>query len=79
MRFKLPEGIGKITHLGTCFRCVVVATADRKLYFKNRFMQEESENMSTGIQEAGMNRHFGNGELVSLGGCYRNRYALIRE
>lgn len=37
-RFKLPPGIAKITHLGTCFRCVVVATEDGKLYFKNKFM-----------------------------------------
>jgi hypothetical protein len=48
-RFKLPEGVGKITHLGTCFRCVVVATEDGKLYFKNKFMREENENMSTGV------------------------------
>lgn len=38
IRLKLPDGIGRIELLGTCFRSVVVVTEDDKIYFKNRFM-----------------------------------------
>ena len=79
IRFQLPREAGKVTNLGTCFRCVVIAAEDGKIYFKNRFVQEENENMSTGVQSATLARLFGDAKLLSIGGSYRNRYALVSE
>ncbi len=76
-RLPLPEGIGKITNLGVCYRGVVVATEDGKIYFKNKFVQHSFENLSTGIRENTVEKLFGGGKIKRIAGSYRNRYALI--
>lgn len=35
--------------------------------------------MSTGVQSATIAKLFGDGEMLSIGGTYRNRYTIWRE
>lgn len=44
-KLKLPDGIAKIKFVGTCHRCIVVVTEDGKVYFKNKYVQEEKEDL----------------------------------
>lgn len=37
-KLRLPDGIGKITHIGTCHRCVVVVTDDGNIYFTQKYV-----------------------------------------
>lgn len=45
---------------------------------KNIFVQHKEENIATGITKTD-NSLFGNGEILEIGGVYRNRYALVKE
>lgn len=50
-RFQLPAGIGKITHIGCCYRCVVVVTEEGDIYFRKKFVAHEHEDLTTGVMK----------------------------
>ncbi len=45
---------------------------------KRDFLPQKDENLETGVL-TGDTKDFGKGEIISIGGMYRNRYALVRE
>lgn len=44
---------------------------------KNAFVAHKEENIATGIMKAD-NSLFDGGEILKLGGVYRNRFAIIK-
>jgi len=73
---RLPSDIGKIKSVGACYRCCAVVTEDNQIYMKNAFVQHDDENINTGIRKVG-NHIFGGGNILDIGGNYRNRFAIV--
>lgn len=44
---------------------------------KNKLLKEESENLETGVFKATTSYFRGN--IVTIGGSYRNKYAIVRD
>ena len=44
---------------------------------KNKFLTEDSENLETGVWTANTSV-FKGGEILEMGGAYKNRYAIIK-
>ncbi len=76
-KLKLPNSIGKIKLIGACFRCVVVVDENNQMFFKNAFVKHEQEEVKTGIFNTS-NAIFGGGNIVSIGGNYRNKFAVVQ-
>ena len=51
---------------------------DNEIYMKNKLLKEESENLETGVFKAST-EYFRGGNIVTLGGSYRNKYAIIKD
>lgn len=45
---------------------------------KNKLLKEESENLETGVFKAS-SEYFRGGNIVTLGGSYRNKYAIVKD
>jgi len=50
---------------------------DNQVYMKNKFLTEDSENLETGVWTANTSV-FKGGEILEMGGAYKNRYAIIK-
>jgi hypothetical protein len=46
------------------------------MYFKNAFVKHEYEEIKTGIFNTS-NAIFGGGNILAIGGNYRNRFAIV--
>lgn len=57
----------------------MVVAKDGKLYFRRKFVENETEDLETGIMTADATKLFGKGEIIEIGGKYKNRYALVVE
>lgn len=44
---------------------------------KNSFVQHQEEDIATGIKKTD-NSIFDKGEILKIGGVYRNRYAIVK-
>jgi len=52
-------------------------TEENEIFQKNEFMPSKEENLETGIQTADLKDI--KGEIIDIGGVYRNKYALVRD
>jgi len=50
---------------------------DNQVYMKNKFLKDESENLETGVFLANTSI-FQGGEIIEMGGAYKNKYAIIK-
>ncbi len=50
---------------------------NNEIYMKNTFVQHKEENIETGIMKTD-NSIFDKGDILEIGGIYRNRYAIIK-
>jgi hypothetical protein len=53
-----------------------VLTEDNKVFMKNAFVKHQHENIETGILTTD-NSIFDGGNILDIGGKYRNRFAIV--
>eukprot|EP01016_Furgasonia_blochmanni_P044116 TRINITY_DN6095_c0_g1_i3.p2 TRINITY_DN6095_c0_g1~~TRINITY_DN6095_c0_g1_i3.p2 ORF type:complete len:225 (+),score=68.31 TRINITY_DN6095_c0_g1_i3:756-1430(+) len=75
-RLKLPEG-KKLKKVAAAHRSAVAVTEDNELYMKAKFVKHNTEDLSTGVLFADSSIFFG-GDVVDIGGSYKNRFAIIK-
>ena len=52
--------------------------ADNEVYMSNKnFLKDREENLETGVFLAETSA-FGSGEILKMGGSFRNRYAIVK-
>lgn len=73
---RVPAG-KKIKKVGAATGSVCAVTDENEIYMKNKYMKEESEDLETGIFKANTTV-FKGGEILEIGGAYRNKYAIVR-
>ena len=76
-QFELPTEAGKIKTIGAAFRSFAIVDENNKIYMKNKFLSSKSENIHTGVYTTD-NSLFDNGNILSIGGTYRNHYAIVQ-
>lgn len=74
---KVPDG-KKVKAVGAASGSVCAITEDNEIYMKNKLLKEESENLETGVFKAST-EYFRGGNILTLGGSYRNKYAIIKD
>eukprot|EP01017_Pseudomicrothorax_dubius_P011907 TRINITY_DN1459_c0_g1_i3.p1 TRINITY_DN1459_c0_g1~~TRINITY_DN1459_c0_g1_i3.p1 ORF type:complete len:407 (-),score=115.97 TRINITY_DN1459_c0_g1_i3:137-1357(-) len=67
----------KIKLIGASARSLAIVTDGNEIYMKNAFLKQTSEDLSTGILFTD-NKAFDGGNIVAIGGGYRNRYAIVK-
>lgn len=74
----LPLPAGKIVRkVAASHGSVCAITEDNQVYMKNKFLKDESENLETGVFLANTSI-FQGGEIIEMGGAYKNKYAIIK-
>eukprot|EP01016_Furgasonia_blochmanni_P055157 TRINITY_DN9180_c0_g2_i3.p1 TRINITY_DN9180_c0_g2~~TRINITY_DN9180_c0_g2_i3.p1 ORF type:complete len:449 (-),score=135.74 TRINITY_DN9180_c0_g2_i3:261-1607(-) len=74
--FALPKG-SQIKSVGACHNSVAAVTQDNRIYMYNEFVQPKALEYNAPAWYAD-NSYFNGGEILSVGGSYRNRYAVIK-
>lgn len=68
--------MGKIKTIGCCYNSLVVVDEENQLYMTQKYAKFLVEDDQTGIQFQ-TNDIFGKGNIIKIGGKYRNRYAIV--
>jgi len=74
---RLPQD-KKVKRVAATSKSVCAITTDNEVYMNNKnFMKEKEENLETGVFLADTSA-FGSGNIIKMGGSFRNRYAIIK-
>jgi len=75
-KFPLPEN-KRVKKVTASYGTVAVITEDNYIYSKNPFVGNAEEDYKTGLFVAD-NSIFKGGDIIDIGGSYRNRFAIVK-
>jgi len=67
----------KVKAIGACYGAVAVVLEDNTVLMKNQFLPKKDEDFETGVL-TGDNSGFEGGDILQIGGTYRNKYAIVK-
>lgn len=78
--FEIDYKVHKVKTFCSSDRASVVITADNRLFYRGNFWSDKNieENIDTGVVEADVQKAFGGSEIVSVGGKYGDKWALVK-